>query len=657
MISSSQVEAIELPPLKEDTQESEALEREILRLFKEEIYYPLLAELNINKKTVQNSKNDLIMAIKSGRISYSRGSFTGRFSASVSRELKLMGAQWDRKQGAWKIPRPSLSMNIRMAIRQSETAFAEKLADIDKKLAQILPDQLASKLKTQKIFDTMLHRVNKSFAASVKSITVDPTLSSYQIQKLNDEWRNNLELSIKDFTTKEVESLRSKMQKSYFQGMRPETIVKDIQKSFGVSANKAKFLARQETRLITSKFKEAKYTEANVKYYKWVCVAGSPNHPVRPQHKKLGDMSKSGTLFRWDDPPVVSADGEPVRHGNPGQDFNCVPGLTTVNFDFGLNKAFRRFYTGEMTKMVMSDGRTLNMTPNHPVLTQKGWIAAQHVQLGDNLFSTQYESFFASEMKTNNIEASAQNVFNALSLFGQVFSQAGSKSNFHGDGIIDQEIDTISINRELIFDVLIDAFEQVGKFVFKGSDSMNFDLCSSNSALFVRSFGVDQSYSGILCEIGSFIFAEFTHAYEVGFGPISDLQTSFSEFVSKTAARDTILSRDFKYTNPALIIIKSIFRDFNSIDSNQALSFNFDIAGSEISRQCINVNAEHLSDLVQRNSLVGVNRNTVVDKSSVDFFGHVYNFETPMNWFIAENQIIHNCRCYAIPVIVRKKTE
>lgn len=323
MISSSQVEAIELPPLKEDTQESEELEREILRIFKEELYYPILAELSLNKKTLQNSKDDLIMAIKSGRISYSRGSFTGRFSASVSRELKLMGAQWDRKQGAWKIPRPSLSMNIRMAIRQSETAFAEKLADIDKKLAQILPDQLASKLKTQKIFDTMLHRVNKSFAASVKSITVDPKLSEYQIQKLNDEWHNNLELSIKDFTTKEVESLRSKMQKSYFQGMRPETIVKDIQKSFGVSANKAKFLARQETRLITSKFKEAKYTEANVKYYKWVCVAGSPNHPVRPQHKKLGDMSKSGTLFRWDDPPVVSADGEPVRHGNPGQDYNC----------------------------------------------------------------------------------------------------------------------------------------------------------------------------------------------------------------------------------------------------------------------------------------------------------------------------------------------
>lgn len=323
MITSSQNEIIELPPIKEDTQESEALEREILRLFKEEIYYPLLAELNINKKTLQNSKDALLSAIRAGRISYSKGSFSGRFSASVSQELKLLGAKWDRKQGAWKISRPALPIDVRHAISQSETVFAEKLAGIDKKLAQILPDQLASKLKTQNIFDTMLHRVSKTFAESVKRITVDPTLSSYQIQKLNDEWRNNLELSIKDFTTKEVESLRDKMQKSYFKGMRPEAMVKDIQKSFEVSANKAKFLARQETRLITSKYKESKYEEANVKFYKWVCVAGSPNHPVRAQHKKLGDMSKSGTLFRWDDPPVVSGDGEPVRHGNPGQDYNC----------------------------------------------------------------------------------------------------------------------------------------------------------------------------------------------------------------------------------------------------------------------------------------------------------------------------------------------
>lgn len=323
MIISSQNEIIELPPVKEDTQDSEALEREILRLFKEEIYYPLLAELSINKKTLQNSKDALLSAIRAGRISYSQGSFKGRFSASVSQELKLLGAQWDRKQGAWKISRPALSIDIKHAIKQSESAFAEKLAGINKKLAQILPDELASKLKVQKIFDTTLYRVGKKFEDSVKRITVDPTLTEFQIQKLRDEYRDNLELSIKDFATKEVESLRDKMQKSYFKGMRPESMVSEIQKSFGVSANKAKFLARQETRLITAKYKETKYTEANVKFYKWVCVAGSPNHPVRAQHKKLGDMSKSGTLFRWNDPPVVSGDGEPVRHGNPGQDYNC----------------------------------------------------------------------------------------------------------------------------------------------------------------------------------------------------------------------------------------------------------------------------------------------------------------------------------------------
>jgi SPP1 gp7 family putative phage head morphogenesis protein len=85
-----------------------------------------------------------------------------------------------------------------------------------------------------------------------------------------------------------------------------------------VSANKAKFLARQETSLMTTKLKETRYREAGVNEYKWKTVAGSKLHPVRPSHKIL-----EGRIFRWDDPPITTPPGEAVRRNNPGQDYNC----------------------------------------------------------------------------------------------------------------------------------------------------------------------------------------------------------------------------------------------------------------------------------------------------------------------------------------------
>ena len=56
-----------------------------------------------------------------------------------------------------------------------------------------------------------------------------------------------------------------------------------IQKSYGVTANKAKFLARQETKLLTTTLKEVRYVDAGVTKYKWKSVTGTAAHPVRPR--------------------------------------------------------------------------------------------------------------------------------------------------------------------------------------------------------------------------------------------------------------------------------------------------------------------------------------------------------------------------------------
>jgi SPP1 gp7 family putative phage head morphogenesis protein len=322
-VKSSQIKTVVLQPIKESTSDYEEIERKIKALFKTEIYLPILKELGEPSHVLTNSADELLNAIKSGRIQFYRGTFSGRFNASISKELKALGASWERKTGTFKLPQSSLPLEVRHAISASESRFQQKLKAIDLKLAQILPEELADKLKIEKQFSSALWKVDKDFHQSVKNITVTPRLTQEQRDRIAAEWQNNMKLWIKDWTQKEIAELRSNMQKSVFAGNRYQSAVKTIQDSYGVSSSKAKFLARQETGLLMAKFKQTRYEKIGVMEYKWEAVTGTKAHPVRPRHKALADASKRGTIYRWDDPPNTAEPGEAARHNNPGEDYNC----------------------------------------------------------------------------------------------------------------------------------------------------------------------------------------------------------------------------------------------------------------------------------------------------------------------------------------------
>lgn len=317
-MQSEQIKTVVLQPIKETTEDFEKIERAIRKLFRDEVYLPLIKQLGGNRNTLQNANDALNGAIKSGRIQFYRGTFSGRFNASISRELKALGAQWDRKTRTFKLPQSSLPPETKTAIALSEARFQQQLASIDKQLKKIVPEKISEQLKVSQHFDTTLFKTEKSFQRSMKGLVVPPSLSENQRKRISDEWEKNMQLWIKDFTQKEILELRQNMQKSVFAGNRYESAVKTIQKSYDVTVNKAKFLARQETSLLMTKFKQTRYQEAGVDKYLWGCVAGSANHPVRPWHKAL-----EGKVFRWDNPPITTKPGEPVRRNNPGQDYNC----------------------------------------------------------------------------------------------------------------------------------------------------------------------------------------------------------------------------------------------------------------------------------------------------------------------------------------------
>lgn len=295
------------------------IEARLRRAFKRELYGPLAKIMDEPLKDVENARlTALTKGLWSGQISYSRGVFHGRLTSEISREIKSIGGEWDMKKGVFRLPRSKAPEQILYVSSRANELLSEKQKKIDAFLRQDIPEKIAKSFKASEVFSKILEKVDTHVSESVKSITVTPKLSEKQKTRITENWSDNMDLYIQKFSKKKIRELRTTVQKSTFAGARREEIAEAIQKSYGVSERKAKFLAHQETRLLLAEYKASKYEAAGVTHYRWRCNAGSKNHPVRPSHKIL-----DGQVFEYSKPPITTAPDEPARRNNPGQDYNC----------------------------------------------------------------------------------------------------------------------------------------------------------------------------------------------------------------------------------------------------------------------------------------------------------------------------------------------
>lgn len=317
------MKSVVLTPIKENPEDYDAIMEAIIKLLRAEIYHPLLDVLKIPTKVLKNSRDDILDAVHSGQIYYSRGKFRGKFNSTLSRELRKIGAEWDRKQGCFSIPQSKLPLDVRMAISSSAYKFQQAAESINKRLDKIVPADVAGKLNLDQLFDKSIFKVETDIQKSLRNITVSPTLTPTQRERIAAEYTQNMQTYIQEFTEKEIVSLRKNIQERTMAGLRYESLIEEIEKSYGVSYNKAKFLARQETSLMMAKFKQVRYEEAGSQEYIWGCVKmthQSKNGPYRDGEVRYYHGINEGKKFRWDTGAVVNKEGE---RKNPGQDYGC----------------------------------------------------------------------------------------------------------------------------------------------------------------------------------------------------------------------------------------------------------------------------------------------------------------------------------------------
>lgn len=304
---------LRLKPVRPPIGLEKSIERKIINFIQTELLDKLIASFKEENKSLNNSKSQIIAALKANKIEFYNNKFKGKFNASISSTFKRLGAVFNKVDSSYSFKESTtIPIDIQLAIasQQSNADFLNQavLSELDTINIDIDKLDLASN------FDDIIKNLDKKFNKSIKvhSISFNDLLPEAK-EKIAKEWSNNLELFVKDFTDNQIIELREFTQQNATAGFRASELEAKLRKEFNISKNKAKFLARQETSLFTANYTKQRYQTAGIDEYVW---STSQDERVRDDHKRL-----NGKRFSFDDPPIV--DLNTGKKANPGEDFGC----------------------------------------------------------------------------------------------------------------------------------------------------------------------------------------------------------------------------------------------------------------------------------------------------------------------------------------------
>ena len=297
--------------------------------------------------------------------------------------------------------------------------------------------------------------------------------------------------------------------------------------------------------------------------------------------------------------PGAGGLGEWEPKAGPPAHVNCLPGNSLVLPIGGIAAASKRLYEGDII-IIKTAKNELAVTPNHPILTRNGWIAASKLNQGDdvleNLAGQRESALF--QINNHNMMPRIENVFESIGLIG--FRVPTSTPDFHGDGA-NSEITVIRPNREIMNWGISHATQPIAQNNLIVRDTMGFASLNSlgPSALFgERDFTPTGGFMG-----GSDLGSTFPCGHP---RPLNQLGLGLT-------------TRDYSGLHQP-------GAEGEAVDARFLSQSIFGLPGHIAAEQIIEIRNEYFS-------------------------GHVYNLQTDSGMFFANNIITHNCRCRLLPVV------
>lgn len=114
----------------------------------------------------------------------------------------------------------------------------------------------------------------------------------------------NLIRSIPEEFFKKIETI---VYTNTMQGARATSMIKEIQKTYGVTTKRARVIARDQTSKLNAALTQKRQENLGIEEYVW---RTAEDGRVRDTHR-----ANNGKTFRWDSPPAAT--------GHPGHDIQC----------------------------------------------------------------------------------------------------------------------------------------------------------------------------------------------------------------------------------------------------------------------------------------------------------------------------------------------
>lgn len=260
------------------------------------------------------SSAQLITALKTGKITYAENYFTGKFNAAIGLELRRIGANWDKSRKAYFLAQGNIPTDIKIAIAQGKSLIQEKISKINQVLDNLQKTNAVPGINFDVQFASMLLDVDRQFKMTIpQDIGIPMTLTPFMRESIRREYTENLNKYIKDLTVDSTERLREKVVENVQEGYRASNLLGVIAAERGVANRHGLFIAKQETSIMISTYRDSRYKEAGVVRYIW---STSGDSRVRHDHKIL-----DGKKFFFNNPPVTNQ--STGAKNNPGFDYGC----------------------------------------------------------------------------------------------------------------------------------------------------------------------------------------------------------------------------------------------------------------------------------------------------------------------------------------------
>jgi hypothetical protein len=336
---------------------------------------------------------------------------------------------------------------------------------------------------------------------------------------------------------------------------------------------------------------------------------------------------------------------------------DCVPEGVIVAGG-ATDRVYRGVYDGPIIAISTASGKKLPVTPNHAVLTKRGFVRACDLKKGDNLIGTPRPevfpgtSFLFGKTNVNDSPSSVEEVFSSFALGRRSIRKVVPHSiDFHGDEkFINGNIDIVGSDgflRGYRNAALHEPYAQ-NEIGAAGKLQRAFErFC----AALLAHFG---SWPASLGGVG-FQSPEFAFGLAQGFVPeqsgVSDISRSMagtfnrhfksaSVYSGLFAKRHDRLTGDVTADNFAEISVavprtNLVARRFGSdfYASSQQPSGDGHATDTELSGQLLHA----MPELVEADQLVDIDFQT--------FKGHVYDLSTESRLYSANGLLVHNCTC------------